>query len=140
MSDKATPEIVDVIIENRQLRTQVESLRRERDRLLMECDNKARELVAHREKAQGNYWAWQGDGNDHLESLSSQCPVVISAHQLHALQAGVVEAVKALEWLHRHCMSDDLPYRASKGHAVVVALQGLSILKPLVTPKEEGKL
>lgn len=43
------------------------------------------ELVAHREKAHGNYWAWQGDGEDHLESLSMSCPVVISAEQLKAI-------------------------------------------------------
>jgi len=42
-----------------------------------ELDNARRELVAHREKAQGNYWAWQGDGDDHLESLVGSCPVTI---------------------------------------------------------------
>lgn len=36
--------------------------------------------LAVREK---NYWAWQGDGNDHLESLV--CPVLIRPEQLRAL-------------------------------------------------------
>jgi len=52
--------------------------------LEVSLDNARRELVAHREKARGNYWAWQGDGQDHLESLSTQCPVLISAEQFQA--------------------------------------------------------
>jgi hypothetical protein len=61
------------------LRTSIE------DESSSELDNARRELVAHREKAQGNYWAWQGNGEDHLESLSFACPVMISATQLKAI-------------------------------------------------------
>lgn len=38
------------------------------------------ELQTHRDKARGDYWAWQGDGEDHLESLV--CPVLIQPQQL----------------------------------------------------------
>lgn len=44
-----------------------------------------REIVTLQEGAAGNYWHWQGDGEDHLESLS--CPVLISADQLRAVLA-----------------------------------------------------
>jgi hypothetical protein len=47
-----------------------------------EVDNKARELIEHREKAHGNYWAWQ----------------VISAVQLKALLDKVERLTKALEF------------------------------------------
>jgi hypothetical protein len=43
-----------------------------------------RELIGHREKAQGNYWAWQGD-NDHLETLVRHCPVLIQAKDLQEI-------------------------------------------------------
>lgn len=36
----------------------------------------------HRERA-GEVWYWQGDGEDHLESLT--CPVLIEADDLRAL-------------------------------------------------------
>lgn len=49
------------------------------------ADNLDRELVAHREKASGNYWAWQGDEEDHLELLS--CPVVILPDALRCIVA-----------------------------------------------------
>ncbi len=38
------------------------------------------ELIAHREKAIGNYWCWQGDAEDHPESLT--CPVLVPADQV----------------------------------------------------------
>jgi hypothetical protein len=50
-----------------------------------QLDSKARELIAHREKAQGIYWAWQGDGEDHLESICNTMPILISAPQLREL-------------------------------------------------------
>jgi hypothetical protein len=69
---------------------QVCQLTKERDELRaklgqltrIECDTR-RELVAHREKAQDNYWAWQGDGEDHLESLA--CPVLIPTKSLQEI-------------------------------------------------------
>lgn len=39
----------------------------------------------HRQKAAGEYWAWQGDGEDHLESLT--CPVLVPAQELARFQA-----------------------------------------------------
>lgn len=47
-----------------------------------ERDDLRRKLTMHRDKAEGNYWAWQGE-DDHLKSLS--CPVLISASDLRAL-------------------------------------------------------
>ncbi len=48
-----------------------------------------------RDKARGDYWAWQGDGEDHLESL--KCPVLISAKDLLAMQQQAGEASDATE-------------------------------------------
>lgn len=67
------------------LRSKCATLRAENERLESLATNQGRELIAHREKAHGNYWAWQGDGEDHLQSLSSHCPVLISAAQLSAI-------------------------------------------------------
>ena len=54
----------------------VEILRNERDSLY----DKIIDLKAHLEAEGGNYWGWQGDGEDHLESLV--CPVVIRPQEL----------------------------------------------------------
>lgn len=43
------------------------------------------ELRVHRAMSQANYWAWQGDGQDHLESLT--CPVAIDPRVLAQLIA-----------------------------------------------------
>jgi hypothetical protein len=37
----------------------------------------------HRDKSVGDYWAWQGDGTDNLQSLV--CPVLIPAKDLEAI-------------------------------------------------------
>lgn len=49
----------------------VKKIERQRDALAEKVDR----LTAHLEAEKGNYWSWQGDGEDHLESLV--CPVVI---------------------------------------------------------------
>lgn len=64
-------------------------------KLEREVDALRRELVAHREKAQGNYWAWQGDGSDHVESLV--CPVLIPAEDLKELLEFETEIRKLIE-------------------------------------------
>jgi hypothetical protein len=43
------------------------------------------ELTAHRDRTRGDYWAWQGDGGDYLESLV--CPVLIPAASLRGIIA-----------------------------------------------------
>lgn len=66
-------------------RQRVKELEKDKANLELALDIKARELVTHRENQRGNYWAWQGDGNDHLETISAHCPVLISAKQLMEL-------------------------------------------------------
>jgi len=50
----------------------------------------------------GEYWMWQGDGEDRLESLS--CPVLIEAQDLRNLIAGVfddiVKSYPGVSWLY----------------------------------------
>lgn len=41
------------------------------------------ELKLHRQKASNEYWAWQGDGSDHFETLV--CPILIRPKDLEAL-------------------------------------------------------
>lgn len=45
---------------------------------------RAQTMIDH---ANGEFWGWQGDGEDHLESLANSLPVVIRADQLRELQA-----------------------------------------------------
>jgi len=45
---------------------------------------RAKTLIDH---ANGEFWGWQGDGEDHLESLANSLPVVIRADQLRELLA-----------------------------------------------------
>lgn len=61
------------------------------------------ELVAHREKAIGNYWCWQGDGEDHPESLT--CPVLVSADQV---REWVAARSKAFEQAAREVNAETL--------------------------------
>lgn len=53
------------------------------DDLLSDRERLKQEVRLHRDKAAGDYWAWQGDGTDHLETLT--CPVLISPRVLSAL-------------------------------------------------------
>lgn len=98
------------------------------------CDAKARELIAHREKQHGNYWAWQGDGNDHLESLSYACPVVISAVQLQAILAMIKEAETSLDKLAR--LGNEPHFGNSTGN--VIAQHALAAIT-LPAPSREAK-
>lgn len=53
-----------------------------------EIDRLRRQVQALKAKDEaefGNYWAWQGDGEDYPDSLT--CPVVMSANQLRELLA-----------------------------------------------------
>lgn len=45
---------------------------------------RAKTMIDH---ANGEFWGWQGDGEDHLESMANSMPVVIRADQLRELQA-----------------------------------------------------
>ena len=53
------------------------------DALAAENDRLREEVQIHRDKARDEYWAWQGDEEDHPESLT--CPVLISASALRGL-------------------------------------------------------
>ncbi len=53
------------------------------DEVVKERDHLLAEVSLHRDKSSGTYWAWQGQGEDHLESLV--CPVLIAAADLRSL-------------------------------------------------------
>ena len=86
----------------------IEALERERDH----WRERARTMEEHQ---RGTVWYWQGDGNDHPESMVNSLPVVIRADQLRALIAGGVQAlsaapagfvpVSAFDRLHAHAES-----------------------------------
>ena len=65
-----------------------ETMERERDH----WRERARTMEEHQ---RGTVWYWQGDGNDHPESMVNSLPVVIRADQLRALIAGGVQALSA---------------------------------------------
>jgi hypothetical protein len=78
------------------------------------CD--LEELRLHRQKAKGEYWVWQGDGEDDLESLA--CPVLIRADDLRLL---VERETKALTYgnTNRELIRDMEPFvSASPYHAI----------------------
>lgn len=45
---------------------------------------RAKTMIDH---ANGEFWGWQGDGEDHLESMANSMPVVVRADQLRELLA-----------------------------------------------------
>lgn len=55
------------------------------DEVARERDGWMTDLKTARKHANGEVWYWQGDGEDHLESLTDSLPVVIRADQLRAL-------------------------------------------------------
>lgn len=73
-----------IILENARLRAA--SLEREAEIERLRADN-----ALYRAKAAGDYWAWQGDGSDHLESLV--CPVLIRPEKLLELFAALAQWV-----------------------------------------------
>jgi len=59
------------------------------ENLLDEIEQLQVEVQIHRDKARGDYWAWQGDEEDHLELLV--CPVLIHPSDLRK----IMEAAEA---------------------------------------------
>jgi hypothetical protein len=53
-------------------------------RQLAEAQARIRMMIQHQK---GEYWCWQGDGEDHLESLT--CPVLIQAGTLREMHARI---------------------------------------------------
>lgn len=78
--------------------TQIATLTKERDAVVEHWHTEEarllRELTARRDCAEGNFWYWQGDGEDYPESLT--CPVLIRAEDLRALLKERDDAVAAL--------------------------------------------
>lgn len=56
-------------------------------RFIAEIETLLEEKRRRRQACEGDYWAWQGDGEDHLESLS--CPVVIHPADLMVMIAEI---------------------------------------------------
>lgn len=64
------------------LETELTNLRAEVSRLRSDAERKDCRVISHRING-GEAWLWQGDGDDHLESLT--CPVVIRPEQLRSI-------------------------------------------------------
>lgn len=60
-----------------------------------QVEEEKRKLLVYQLGSSGNYWAWQGDGSDHLESLT--CNVQIRPEQLAAIIAERDRLTKELE-------------------------------------------
>lgn len=65
------------------------------------------EVRLHRDKSNGDYWVWQGDGGDYLESLT--CPVLIPAAELAALQ-------RFKGWTHNYLDTHGVPHHPPGAH------------------------
>lgn len=118
------------------LESRIVELESERDAALEDLKNTTskadqlfRELVAHREMAENkNYWAWQGDGEDHLETLSNSCPVLLHVHDLKQILEAKGAALKAcaemrsqLELVFK-CCCDEAEWDSIDGDEVKRAL------------------
>ncbi len=72
-------------------------------RLQAVVDEQQTELQIHRDKARGDYWGWQGDEHDHLESLV--CPVLIHPRDLRVFTETVDKLRQTIStevaWLER---------------------------------------
>lgn len=107
---EAAAEINRLSAENEALRARVEALTRDTERQASKIAELAAELAGcearHRvdrarlqtiqEHRLKECWYWQGDGQDHLESLVGSLPVVIRADQLRELLADGRAQVEAL--------------------------------------------
>ena len=76
---------------------QIAALSTERDAFKHHAERKMDELVAHRDKARGDYWAWQADSEDHPESLV--CPILISADRMRVILDRAAKMERALRGL-----------------------------------------
>jgi len=66
-----------------ELSDELERLLQENKIIRGDRDRCFEEIQLHRSKTKNEYWAWQGDGQDHLETLT--CPVLIQPQQLMSL-------------------------------------------------------
>ena len=96
---KAARETAELVAADRNNRatTLTKLLDREHER----CDDLRRRLLLHSQKAADEYWAWQGDGEDHLESLT--CPVLIPATELRNIIAAKETAEAACAAMRKDC-------------------------------------
>jgi hypothetical protein len=78
------------------------------------------QLAQRREREAGNIWFWQGDGEDHLESLV--CDVVIPAEKLRRIVDACNEYHKTLQ---------------TAGHAIPTLLAGATLTEELVPAIQE---
>lgn len=80
---------------------------------LMHLNNWIKDLLAQLElyqaKESKNYWIWQGDDSDHLESLV--CPIIITPSQMLARDAAIAKRVKKIlseEWPWKYTSVSEL--------------------------------
>jgi hypothetical protein len=93
----------------------VGELSRERDELKAE-------LKRREERDKGNVWFWQGDGNDHLESLT--CQVVIHADDLRAMLADRAAVIQALQKALAYWMPKVFDGRSAHDAYLLVGYEG----------------
>ena len=72
-----------------------ERLTDEIKRMAVEIGKLKGELALRRAKEAGEYWCWQGDGGDHLDTLV--CPVLIPASELLKLKRWCEQTISGLQ-------------------------------------------
>lgn len=80
------------------LRAQIDEAKRERDGLAFEVGALRHANLRYR-RMKNDPWRWMGDGTDDLESISVECPVLITSDDLRAVFADLAAAREALKLL-----------------------------------------
>ena len=104
---------------------QIEGLRLELRTLAEQNQVLRGEVRMHRQKHDGEYWAWQGDEDDHPESLT--CPVLVPAD--------TVRGWIAVQQRAEQFMFEDGKIPPNKPDAVAAMMRLFTDLKP----KDHGR-
>lgn len=97
-------------------------LREANHALAAENDGLRAELRRRTELERGVFWYWQGDGEDHLESLT--CQVVIRAEDLRAMLADRAALIQALQKALAYWMPKVFDERSAHDAYLLVGYQG----------------
>lgn len=133
----------------------LEARERERDERRDEERRAAEKEVAklqadvklHWQKAGGDYWVWQGDGSDHLESLC--CPILIHPSDMRKRDEAEKERVKvavseiSFTEVHRKTIIDAIypppaPTMLPAGMYEVTRKDGADVLMSFIEPFQPG--
>jgi hypothetical protein len=102
----------------------------EAQRLRDECNGLLEQLQTRTQHQRRDTWFWQGDGSDHIKSMSNSMVVVIRASQLRRLLAGAPPALGELRGRHDD-FNGDTPHLINCMRALVNLDQAGAVKPPI---------